>query len=88
MCEALITHACANAMRVQGAGKTTAISMLTGLISPTSGDAKLGGFSILDEMPEIRQSLGVCPQINCLFDTLSVREHLVRLLSISRHAMA
>eukprot|EP01029_Cantina_marsupialis_P003977 TRINITY_DN139_c0_g3_i1.p1 TRINITY_DN139_c0_g3~~TRINITY_DN139_c0_g3_i1.p1 ORF type:complete len:1613 (-),score=439.95 TRINITY_DN139_c0_g3_i1:776-5008(-) len=59
-----------------GAGKTTTLSMLTGLISPTSGDAFIGTGSITKNMAELRKSIGVCPQINILYDTLSVKEHL------------
>ena len=60
-----------------GAGKTTTMSVLTGLFSPTSGEAMVGGHSIRDGMDEVRQSLGLCPQHNMLFEDLTVREHLV-----------
>ena len=50
--------------------------MLTGLISPTSGDCSIHGYSILKNMKEIRKSLGICPQQNVLFPKLSVAEHL------------
>ena len=48
-----------------GAGKTTTISMLTGLITPTAGDASIDGKSIgtAASMQQIRLSLGVCPQV-------------------------
>ena len=59
-----------------GAGKTTTISMLVGLFPPTSGDAIINGYSILTDMERIRQSLGLCPQHNVLYDRLTVREHL------------
>ena len=59
-----------------GAGKTTTISMLTGLIPPDAGDAHIDGRSILTSMPEIRASIGVCPQQNVLFDVLTVQQHL------------
>ena len=45
-----------------GAGKTTTISMLTGLLTPSRGDACIDGKSITTMMPQIRLSLGVCPQ--------------------------
>ncbi|XP_022766656.1 ABC transporter A family member 1 isoform X4 [Durio zibethinus] len=59
-----------------GAGKSTTISMLVGLLPPTSGDALVFGKSILTDMDEIRKELGVCPQNDILFPELTVREHL------------
>ncbi|XP_056274461.1 ATP-binding cassette sub-family A member 2 isoform X1 [Pseudoliparis swirei] len=59
-----------------GAGKTTAMSILTGLFPPTSGSATIYGHDIRTEMERIRQNLGMCPQHNVLFDKLSVEEHL------------
>ena len=60
-----------------GAGKTTTMSMLTGLFSPTAGDAKINGYNIRSDMAKARDSLGLCPQHNMLFEDLTVREHLV-----------
>ena len=60
-----------------GAGKTTTISMLTGLIVPTAGDATVRGLSVVKQMSSIRRSLGICPQHNVLYDSLTVREHLL-----------
>lgn len=59
-----------------GAGKTTTINMLTGMTSPTSGYAIINGKSINSQMPEIRENLGICLQHDCLFDELTVTEHL------------
>ena len=59
-----------------GAGKTTAISILTGMLPPTSGDALMMGRSILTDMPGIRQDLGCCPQFDILWPEISVLEHL------------
>ncbi|MBZ3870758.1 ATP-binding cassette sub-family A member 3, partial [Sciurus carolinensis] len=59
-----------------GAGKTTALSMLTGLFPPTSGKACIYGFEITKDMFHIRKSLGFCPQHDLLFDYLTVFEHL------------
>uniref|UniRef100_A0A158R5Z6 ABC transporter domain-containing protein n=1 Tax=Syphacia muris TaxID=451379 RepID=A0A158R5Z6_9BILA len=59
-----------------GAGKTTALSILTGIFSPTSGTAYVYGRDIRYEMPSIRQSLGLCPQHNILFPNLNVYEQL------------
>ncbi|KAL1813550.1 hypothetical protein ACET3Z_023615 [Daucus carota] len=59
-----------------GAGKSTTISMIVGLLSPTSGDAVVLGKNILTDMDEIRKNLGVCPQYDILFPELTVKEHL------------
>lgn len=59
-----------------GAGKTTTISMLTGLTEPSDGAAEVFGVSVFDNMNEIRQMLGVCPQHDVLFEFLTPKEHL------------
>jgi len=59
-----------------GAGKTTTISILTGLFPPSSGDCLIYGNSIVRNPNDIRQSMGVCPQHNVLFERLTVEEHL------------
>ncbi|ETP35909.1 hypothetical protein F442_16025 [Phytophthora nicotianae P10297] len=60
-----------------GAGKTTIISMLTGLIPPTAGDATLYGCSIKRDFNELRRVIGICPQHDVLFQDLTVEEHLL-----------
>ncbi|KAK3284750.1 hypothetical protein CYMTET_7616 [Cymbomonas tetramitiformis] len=59
-----------------GAGKTTTMSMLTGMIAPTSGSALINGLDINTSMSTIRSSMGLCPQFDILWPTLTVREHL------------
>jgi ABC-type multidrug transport system ATPase subunit len=59
-----------------GAGKTTFMSILTGLFPPSTGDMLVNGLSIRHDMPTIRGQLGLCPQYNVLFDWLTVDEHL------------
>ena len=46
-------------------------SLLTGLFEPSSGTAHVYGNDIRTQMDLIRQSLGVCPQFNVLFDRYS-----------------
>ncbi|KAK3933416.1 Phospholipid-transporting ATPase ABCA1 [Frankliniella fusca] len=60
-----------------GAGKTTTISMLTGMYPPSSGTARLYGLDIRKDMDAIRANMGVCPQHNVLFSSLTVEEHLL-----------
>ncbi|XP_041362406.1 phospholipid-transporting ATPase ABCA3-like [Gigantopelta aegis] len=60
-----------------GAGKTTTMSMLTGFIPPTSGTALVNNYDIRTNIANVRQSLGLCPQHDVLFDTLTVEEHLI-----------
>ncbi|XP_044269819.1 phospholipid-transporting ATPase ABCA3-like [Tribolium madens] len=59
-----------------GAGKTTTMSMLTGVIPPSSGTAVILGCDIVTNMKNIRANIGLCPQHNILFDELTVEEHL------------
>ena len=46
-----------------GAGKTTTISILSGLLSSTSGNAYVNGHNINYQMNAVRKFLGVCPQV-------------------------
>jgi ABC-type multidrug transport system ATPase subunit len=59
-----------------GAGKSTTISMLTGLIPPTSGSAIVRGRDMKNDMATIRKTLGVCGQDDRLFPTITVQTHL------------
>ena len=59
-----------------GAGKTTTISMLSGLIAPTSGEARVNGRSITKEPLAVKKLIGVVPQEIALYPTLSARQNL------------
>ncbi|OTF75815.1 hypothetical protein BLA29_012235, partial [Euroglyphus maynei] len=59
-----------------GAGKTTLMSILCGLIPPSSGSIFIGDNDLENDFDEIRKSLGVCPQFDVLFNHLTVQEHL------------
>ncbi|XP_053160051.1 phospholipid-transporting ATPase ABCA7 isoform X2 [Hemicordylus capensis] len=59
-----------------GAGKTTTMSVLTGLLTPSSGTAYVLGRDICSDMDIIRKTMGMCPQHNVLFDILTVEEHI------------
>jgi ABC-2 type transport system ATP-binding protein len=59
-----------------GAGKTTAIRMLCGLLCPTSGTGTVAGFDIMQETAKIRSRIGYMSQKFSLYPDLSVRQNL------------
>eukprot|EP01083_Nonionella_stella_P130673 396639_1 len=61
---------------VNGAGKSTTLKMLTGDVAPSSGSARLNGFSIKTQQRALRRFVGYCPQTDALIEKLSPREHL------------
>lgn len=60
-----------------GAGKTTLISMLCGLIKPTSGSFSINNLTYADNSNEIKKIIGVVPQEYALYPTLTARENLM-----------
>ncbi len=61
---------------VNGAGKTTAIKLLSCLAEPSEGEAWLCGKSILAQAQEVKHVIGVSPQETAVAKKLSVRENL------------
>ena len=61
---------------VNGAGKTTTIKMLSTLTAPTSGDAEIGGYSILSDPQKIREMIAISPQETAVAENLTARENL------------
>ena len=59
-----------------GAGKTTAIRMLTGLITPTDGEASVAGFDVRREPERVKRSIGYMSQRFSLYDDLTARENI------------
>ena len=59
-----------------GAGKTTTIRMMTGLLPPDSGDVLVYGRSATQPSRELRQSIGYMPQHYSLYGDLSIDENL------------
>uniref|UniRef100_A0A803N332 ABC transporter domain-containing protein n=1 Tax=Chenopodium quinoa TaxID=63459 RepID=A0A803N332_CHEQI len=68
---------CFGMLGPNGAGKTSFISMMIGLTEPTSGAAFVEGSDIRSQMNDIYTSMGVCPQHDLLWETLTGREHLI-----------
>lgn len=61
---------------VNGAGKSTTIKMLSCLIKPTSGDAVLNGYSIVNDSKDVKRIINVSPQETAVAPNLTVRENL------------
>ncbi|XXQ35415.1 ABC transporter domain-containing protein [Plasmodiophora brassicae] len=59
-----------------GAGKSTLIGMLCGVVEPTSGDARVFGRSLRADIQRIRESLGMCPQHDIVYEELTTYENL------------
>ena len=59
-----------------GAGKTTAMRMLTGLSSPTSGKAMVAGFDVFTEAEKIKKNIGYMSQKFSLYQDLKVKENI------------
>ena len=54
----------------------TQIALVSGFLPPSSGTAIVNGYDIRTDINKVRSNLGLCPQHNILFDTLTVDEHL------------
>lgn len=59
-----------------GAGKSTTIRMLCGIISPTSGTGKVGGYDIIQEQHKIKEHIGYMSQKFSLYNDLTIEENI------------
>ena len=59
-----------------GAGKTTVINILCGLIQPTSGSCKVGGYDVQRQKSKVKDLIGVCPQETAIYPYLTGLENV------------
>merc|ERR1719158_2472011 len=67
---------CFGLLGINGAGKTSTMSMLTGDVLPTSGGATVDGADIVSDLVSVRQRIGYCPQFDPLIEEMTGRETL------------
>jgi len=67
-----------------GAGKTTALRVLSSVMEPSSGKARIMGFDTRSRAEEVRKCIGYMPQMFSLYPDLSVRENLDFFANIQR----
>ena len=73
---AIPTGECFGLLGINGAGKSTALNMLSGEFRPSAGSAHLAGLDLLKDVHKCRRKIGFCPQFDALFELLTAREHL------------
>ena len=66
-----------------GAGKSTLIRILLGLLPPTSGTARVLGYDVATQGPELRQFVGYMPEHDCLPGDVSATEFVAHMARIS-----
>src|SRR5580692_12789136 len=59
-----------------GAGKSTTVLMLTTLLAPSAGTARVAGFDVVERGPDVRNAIGAALQEAPLDDMLTGREHV------------
>ncbi|KAH7847272.1 hypothetical protein Vadar_024008 [Vaccinium darrowii] len=74
---ALARGECFGMLGPNGAGKSTFIKMMIGLTQPSAGTAFVEDLNIQIDMKKVYTSMGVCPQHDLLWETLTGREHLL-----------
>ena len=68
---------------VNGAGKSTAIKILTGLLPPTGGEARVLGYDVTRQREEVKKRMSLCPQDTAVAPNLTVEENLMLLAGLS-----
>ncbi|XP_064472529.1 phospholipid-transporting ATPase ABCA1-like isoform X2 [Ornithodoros turicata] len=65
-----------------GAGKTTMMSILTGILPPTAGTAVICGFDVVKNTASAQKNIALCPQLDIFFPDLTAHEHLAFFCSV------
>lgn len=60
-----------------GAGKSTTMNIITGYISPSSGNIEINGYNIIENPMEVKKSIGYLPEIPPLYMDMTVMEYLL-----------
>lgn len=68
---------CFGLLGANGAGKTSLISVLTGVFGPTSGTARLAGKEITGDISAVQKAIGVCPQFDIFYPELTTEDHIL-----------
>lgn len=73
---AVYSRECFGLLGPNGAGKTTSLKMMQGFLQPTSGTVMVQGYDVRSQTSLVHHVVGVCPQHDLLWKTLTAREHL------------
>ncbi|OWZ12574.1 ABC transporter [Phytophthora megakarya] len=76
LCLSIQSGECFGYLGINGAGKSTTMSVLTGQLAPTEGFVTLSGFDLSTSSASARKTMGYCPQFDALHDLLTVKEQL------------
>lgn len=65
-----------------GAGKTTTVKILTCMIRPSRGSARVAGFDVVQDPMEVKRRLGYVPEAGAMYEALTAREYLMMVASL------
>ncbi len=65
-----------------GAGKTTTVKILTCMIRPSQGSARVAGFDVVKDPMEVKRRVGYVPEAGAMFEALTAREYLMMVASL------
>ena len=68
---------------VNGAGKSTAIKILTGLLPPSGGEARILGYDVVRQREAVKRRISLCPQDTAVAPNLTAEENLILLAGLS-----